>query len=32
MAGHQAGIVTFGKSFEEAFQVLMRVKANIALH
>jgi len=32
MAGHQDGIVTFGKNFEEAFQVLMRVKRNIALH
>jgi len=32
MAGHQAGIVTFGKNREEAFQVLMRVKRNIALH
>jgi len=32
MAGHQAGIVTFGKNLEEAFQVLMRVKRNIALH
>ncbi len=32
MAGHQAGIVTFGKSLEEAFQVLMRVKRIIALH
>jgi L-ribulose-5-phosphate 4-epimerase len=32
MAGHQAGIVTFGKNLEEAFQVLMRMKRNIALH
>jgi len=32
MAGHQAGIVTFGKNLEEAFQVMMRVKGNIALH
>ena len=32
MAGHQDGIVTFGKSLEEAFQVLMRMKRNIALH
>ena len=32
MAGHQAGIVTFWKNLEEAFQVLMRVKRNIALH
>jgi ribulose-5-phosphate 4-epimerase/fuculose-1-phosphate aldolase len=24
MAGHEAGIVTFGKDFEEAFQVLIR--------
>jgi len=31
MAGHQAGIVTFGKNLEEAFQVLMRVKRIIAL-
>ena len=31
-AGHQAGIVTFGKNLEEAFQVLMRVKRNVALH
>ena len=32
MAGHQAGIVTFWKNLEEAFQVLMRMKRNIALH
>ena len=32
MAGHQAGIITFGKNLEEAFQVLMRAKGNIALH
>jgi L-ribulose-5-phosphate 4-epimerase len=32
MAGHRDGIVTFGKSLEEAFQVLMRVKGNITLH
>jgi len=32
MVGHQAGIITFGKNLEEAFQVLMRVKRNIALH
>ena len=32
MAGHQAGIVTFGKNLEEAFQVLMRMQRNIALH
>jgi len=32
MEGHQDGIVTFGKSLEEAFQVLMRVKGIIALH
>jgi ribulose-5-phosphate 4-epimerase/fuculose-1-phosphate aldolase len=32
MAGHQGGIVTFGKTLEEAFQVLMRMKRNIALH
>ena len=24
MAGHEAGIVTFGKNFEDAFDVLMR--------
>ena len=32
MAGHQPGIVTFGKNLEEAFQLLMRVKRNNALH
>jgi ribulose-5-phosphate 4-epimerase/fuculose-1-phosphate aldolase len=32
MAGHQGGIVTFGKTLEESFQVLMRMKRNIALH
>jgi len=32
MAGHQGGIVTFEKNLEQAFQVLMRVKRNIALH
>ena len=32
MAGHRDGIVTFGKNLDEAFQVLMRMKRNIALH
>ena len=26
MAGHEGGIVTFGKDFEEAFAVLVREK------
>ena len=32
MAGHQDGVVTLGKNLEEAFQVLMGMKRNIALH
>jgi ribulose-5-phosphate 4-epimerase/fuculose-1-phosphate aldolase len=31
MAGHEGGILTFGKDLEEAFAVLMREKAKIAL-
>jgi len=31
MAGHEAGILTFGKDLEEAFAVLMREKAITAL-
>jgi hypothetical protein len=26
MAGHEGGIVTFGKNFEQAFDVLMRAR------
>ena len=32
MTGHQDGVVTFGNNLEEAFQLLMRAKENIALH
>jgi len=32
MAGHQDGIVAFGKSLEDAFDVLTRVKGIISLH
>ena len=32
VAGHQDGIVAFGKSFEDAFGVLMRMKEMISLH
>lgn len=30
MAGHKAGILTFGKDFEEAFAILMQEKKNLA--
>jgi ribulose-5-phosphate 4-epimerase/fuculose-1-phosphate aldolase len=32
MAGHQPGIVTFGKNLKEAFQIVIRVKGISALH
>jgi ABC-type ATPase involved in cell division len=33
MAGHEGGIVTFGKDFEEAYDVVMRAtKGIISLH